>query len=73
MLHTNVINLGRWKGLADIPQNSLEDSEKYLEGKEKESLIQFVRKMLQWDPEERQSARELLTDSWLNNEVSVDE
>jgi serine/threonine protein kinase len=43
----------------------LEDSEEYLEGENKKMFMQFVRKMLRWDPEERQSARELLTDPWL--------
>ncbi|KAI9675959.1 MAG: hypothetical protein M1829_003197 [Trizodia sp. TS-e1964] len=60
---------GKWKGLVDVPQNSLEDSEKYLEGKKKKLFMQFIRKMLQWDPEKRQSARELLTDSWLDIEA----
>jgi serine/threonine-protein kinase SRPK3 len=63
------MDLGKWKGLADVPQNSLEESEKYLEGKKKEVFMQFIRKMLQWDPEKRQSARELLTDSWVNINV----
>jgi serine/threonine protein kinase len=60
------MDLGKWKGSADVPQNSLEDSEEYFEGKKKEVFLQFVRKMLQWDPDKRQGARELLTDSWLN-------
>lgn len=46
---------------------SLEDSEEYLEGENKEMFLRFVRKMLRWDPEERQSARELLTDLWLTS------
>jgi serine/threonine protein kinase len=56
---------GRWKGAIEVPQCSLEDSEEYLEGENKKMFMQFVRKMLRWDPEERQSARELLTDPWL--------
>lgn len=49
----------------DIPTISLEDSEKYLEGDQKAGFLQFMRKMLQWVPEERQSAKELLGDPWL--------
>lgn len=56
---------GRWKGAIEVPQCSLEDSEEYLEGENKKMFMQFVRKMLRWDPEERQSAPELLTDPWL--------
>ncbi|PYH92182.1 kinase-like protein [Aspergillus ellipticus CBS 707.79] len=59
---------GQWKSSVEVPHNSLEDSEEYLEGEDKKMLMQFVRKMLQWDPEKRQSARELLTDPWLTSE-----
>ena len=72
-LYTNISNLGLWRGLADIPQKSFEDSEKYLEGNRKELLIQFLRKMLQWDPEKRPSARELLNDPWLNTKALLDD
>lgn len=58
---------GNWKGLVDVPRISLEDSEEYLEGANKKMFMDFIRKMLQWDPNERLSARELLMDPWLNN------
>ncbi|RAL05403.1 putative protein kinase [Aspergillus ibericus CBS 121593] len=60
-------SLGQWKSAVQIPENSLEDSEEYLEGENKEMFLVFVRKMLCWNPEERQSARELLTDPWLTS------
>lgn len=60
--------LGQWKASEVIPLISLEDSEEYLEGTNKQMFMHFVRKMLRWDPNERQSARELLTDPWLNNQ-----
>jgi hypothetical protein len=56
---------GKWKGPVDIPAMSLEDSEENLEGKNKALFLQFMRKMLQWEPEKRKSARELLEDPWL--------
>ncbi|PGH23964.1 CMGC/SRPK protein kinase [Polytolypa hystricis UAMH7299] len=37
---------GTWKGVVEIPEDSLEDSEVYMEGKNKELFIQFMRKML---------------------------
>jgi len=47
----------------------------YLEGKNKELFMQFMRKMLRWVPEERQSAGKLLEDPWFdspaNNPLSV--
>ncbi|KAL9133445.1 MAG: hypothetical protein Q9175_005381 [Cornicularia normoerica] len=36
-----------------------------LEGKDKEEFLNFVQKMLQWLPEKRKSAKELLEDPWL--------
>ncbi|KAL1991431.1 hypothetical protein VTN49DRAFT_5423 [Thermomyces lanuginosus] len=58
---------GKWMGPEEIPDASLEDSEVYLEGDNKEMFLKFVRKMLQWDPDERSSARDLLTDPWLTS------
>lgn len=57
---------GSWKGAAEIPSTSLEEVEEKLEGDDKAQFLRFVRKMLKWKPEERESARELLKDSWLN-------
>jgi serine/threonine protein kinase len=70
LLHESIrtpadLPIGRWKVAIEVPRCSLEDSEEYLEGENKKMFMQFVRKMLRWDPEERQSARELLTDPWL--------
>ncbi|MCJ1248423.1 hypothetical protein MMC30_005641 [Trapelia coarctata] len=56
---------GRWKGTVDIPSISLEDTERHLEGDQKVMSLQFMRRMLKWVPEERQSAKELLGDPWL--------
>ncbi|KAI0926429.1 hypothetical protein AcV5_008894 [Taiwanofungus camphoratus] len=57
---------GNWKGAADIPNTSLEDAEKNLEGEDNVLFLHFVRKMLKWKPEERANAGELLDDPWLN-------
>ncbi|KAL8885807.1 MAG: hypothetical protein Q9215_006388 [Flavoplaca cf. flavocitrina] len=54
---------------ADIPvpaRTSLEESEKNLEGYNKEAFLRFMRKILQWRPEDRQTASQLLEDDWLN-------
>lgn len=42
---------------------------KRIEGRRKELFLQFMQKMLQWAPEDRQNAVELSHDPWLNNDV----
>lgn len=37
-----------------------------LEGEDKRLFIEFVRKMLQWEPECRLTAKELYDDPWLH-------
>ncbi|OBT72743.1 hypothetical protein VF21_08971 [Pseudogymnoascus sp. 05NY08] len=61
---------GKWKGLAEIPQTSLEESEENLDGEDKGQFLEFIRKMLKWRPEERSSAEELLEDTWLRSETT---
>lgn len=55
---------GRWKGSVPIPQKSLESSEARLQGQEKALFLTFIRKMLQWKPEDRSGIRDLYTDEW---------
>ena len=43
-----------------------------MRGKEKLGFIRFVKRMLKWDPEERNTARELLEDPWLYEDFSQD-
>lgn len=59
--------LGKWKGFVEIPDYTLEDSEVYLEGENQKRFLAFLRKMLQWEPEKRPTALELLQDEWLNS------
>ena len=57
---------GKWKADFKIPDTSLETRLTRLDGEEKVLFLQFLRKMLKWVPEERQTTRELLDDPWLN-------
>jgi serine/threonine protein kinase len=57
---------GQWKGQPSVPDISLEGLEDYL-GENKDLFLQFMRKILQWDPDDRQSASGLLSDPWLNS------
>ena len=65
---TTFTNLaGQWRGEIAVPNpTSLEESEIILEGSNKEAFLRFVRKMIQWQPEDRQTASQLLEDEWLN-------
>lgn len=45
---------------------NFEELEDNLEGGNKEAFLRFMRKMIQWRPEDRQTAKQLLQDDWLN-------
>lgn len=47
----------------------LEQRETSLQGKEKDMFLRLVRKMLQWEPENRSSAIELEQDEWVQAEL----
>jgi len=47
----------------------LEQLEEFLGGKNKEMFLKFMRGMLQWRPEDRKIARQLLEDPWLNDRM----
>ena len=57
---------GKWKGAVEIPDISLENTESQLAGEDKALFLDFMRKMLQWIPEHRQTAKQLLNHSWLS-------
>lgn len=64
----HVATLGEWQAGVEVPKDtSLEKSVHYLEGKEKQAFLKFVRGMLQWRPEDRKTAKQLLDDPWLNH------
>ncbi|EKM75278.1 hypothetical protein AGABI1DRAFT_123298 [Agaricus bisporus var. burnettii JB137-S8] len=54
-------------GIEVPPRVSLEQLETNLRGSDKTLFLQFVSKMLQWDPKNRQTAKQLLEDEWLKN------
>lgn len=64
MSDTNIMK-GTWKGIVPIPEQSLESLESRLDGDDKRLFLQFIRKVLQWVPEERPTAAELLLDEWV--------
>lgn len=57
---------GVFKSKDLIPKDfTLENSITTLEGEDKELFLDFARKMLQWLPEDRWSAKQLLEHPWL--------
>jgi hypothetical protein len=48
-----------------VPQLSLEESVSTLDGESKEQFLNFISSMLQWLPEKRKQASELLEDPWM--------
>ena len=57
--------IGTWKGTVPIPETSLAKEESRLEGEEKALFLDFLRKMLQWKPEDRKGIRDIIEDEWL--------
>ncbi|KJZ71164.1 hypothetical protein HIM_03117 [Hirsutella minnesotensis 3608] len=56
---------GNWIAATPIPEQSFESREMRLEGKEKELLIAFIRKVLRWFPDDRPTAEDLFEDEFL--------
>ncbi|KAM5441437.1 hypothetical protein MferCBS31731_003508 [Microsporum ferrugineum] len=56
---------GQWRGLAQIPEISLETLAEGIEGEDIQGFIAFLRRILRWLPEERPTAGELMFDPWL--------
>ncbi|KAK8243410.1 kinase-like domain-containing protein [Phyllosticta capitalensis] len=56
---------GNWKADVEIPKTSLEEEEKVLQGEERDKFLAFMRRILQWDSDDRPSAKKLLDDPWL--------
>ncbi|KAK8143709.1 hypothetical protein G3M48_006846 [Beauveria asiatica] len=57
---------GTWIASTPIPDQSLESREIKLEGEEKQQLLDFMRKVLCWLPEDRKTAEQLYDDAFLN-------
>ncbi|KAM5344911.1 hypothetical protein ACJ41O_010773 [Fusarium nematophilum] len=53
------------KEIALPERTSLEEREIGLEGKSRERFLAMVRRMLQWDPSQRSSAKALVDDEWI--------
>ncbi|KAJ5594829.1 kinase-like domain-containing protein [Penicillium hispanicum] len=65
---TNFFNdEAKWNGAVPIPSITMEQLEGNLQGEQQQLFLEFMRKMLRWQPDERHSARDLLSDRWLRS------
>jgi serine/threonine protein kinase len=60
---------GNWTGQAPIPERSLESLVAGNEGEDVEGFLQWMRKALQWDPEDRPTALGLLGHEWMSRKT----
>lgn len=59
---------GEFRNKEVIPSGiNLDDTVTCLEGEQKVQFLKFARKMLQWPPEDRKTAKELVEDPWLSD------
>ena len=54
-------------GIPLLPARSLDAMETNLDGHDKALFMQLARKMIQWTPEDRSTAADLLKDTWINS------
>ncbi|RAH43521.1 uncharacterized protein BO95DRAFT_465906 [Aspergillus brunneoviolaceus CBS 621.78] len=62
------VRRSKWLGAGGVtvPATSLQEVEENLTGENQQMFLEFMRSMLQWIPEKRKTAQELLDDAWLN-------
>lgn len=62
---TKANDLGNWIAQTPIPNQSLETRDKHFSGEDGQLLLQFMRKIVRWLPEERPTAEDLYKDAFI--------
>lgn len=62
---TIIVYIGTWKGEVLVPATKLSDQDSRLQGEENALFLKFMRKLLQWKPEERKGIRDITEHEWL--------
>ncbi|KAK0629587.1 kinase-like domain-containing protein [Bombardia bombarda] len=63
---------GTYNAFIPLPSSvSLEEIETNLEGEDKKLFMQVMRKMLQWKPEDRSTAKDMLQDPWIKGQLGT--
>lgn len=62
---------GKWTGQAPIPERSLESlaTAGNVEGENLKGFLQWMRKAMQWDPDDRPTALGLLRHEWMSQKA----
>jgi hypothetical protein len=58
-------SIGTWKGDVSSPATDLSDQESRPKGEDKALFLKFMRKMLQWEPEDWGGIRDIIEDERL--------
>lgn len=65
---------GQWTGQVPIPNRSLEElASGEIDGEDLDGFLQWMRKALQWDPEDRPTALGLMLHEWMAEKSESDE
>ncbi|KAM0340745.1 hypothetical protein ACHAPU_010336 [Fusarium lateritium] len=68
--HKHFTETGEFRNAVPIPKRTtLEEQETNLDGEDQQMFLAVMRKMLQWDPSKRASAKKLAEDDWILNNV----
>lgn len=65
------VTTGNWKGSIPIPRQSFQEREECLHGEDRIRFLQFIRRKLCWNPEERPTAEELALDDFMMQQFVV--
>lgn len=67
--YTDLTQIGEFLHKNLIPQDlKIEDTVHALEGDQKAQFLEFAKKMLQWLPDDRNTAKQLIEDPWLSDD-----
>ena len=68
LILTMYVSTGEFSACVPIPDKCpLENRETNLTGEDRLAFLRLMRKMLEWDPDKRAPAKELLNDEWIRN------
>ncbi len=60
---------GEFMADVEIPTTPFDEEMKSLDGEEKSSFLNFLRRMLRWRPEDGATAGELVEEPWIRNSL----
>lgn len=67
------MSVGNFKAQTISPTTfNFENTLSHVQGEEKSMFIKFIKRIVTWNPDERSTAKELLQDPWLYEEIADD-